>query len=76
MEEDAEKEDAENKPSRSISKDYWAEFDKDAERMNMNRSQFDDFLYRHWKKKNRFNIRDIVMLLCLALLFVILIVVR
>ena len=47
-------------------------------KLNLDRSEYVQKLVENdlRKKKNRFNIRDIAMLLCLALLFVILIAVR
>ena len=56
----------------------WDDAEVKIKKLNMDRSEYVQKLIETdlRKKKNRFNIRDIVMLLCLALLFVILIVVR
>ena len=56
----------------------WDDVEVKTKKLNMDRSEYVQKLIETdlRKKKNRFNIRDIVMLLCLALLFVILIVVR
>ena len=56
----------------------WDDAEVKIKKLNMDRSEYVQKLIETdlRKKKNRFNLRDIVMLLCLALLFIILIAVR
>jgi len=62
---------------KSISSKLWVDSDKDANEHNMNRSQFHDFCYLYWKKRNhRPSLVEIAMLLCLALIVILVMVVK
>jgi len=62
---------------KSISSKLWFDYDKDATRLNMNRSQFHDYVYLKWKKSNhRPSLVEVAMLLGLALVVVLIMVVK
>ena len=71
-------EDEEELPyTKSIFSKKWSEFEKDATRLNMNRSQFHDYVYLKWKKNtHRPSLVEITMLLGLALVVVLIMVVK
>ena len=62
---------------KTISSELWSDFDKDAARLNMDRSQFHDYVYLKWKKSNhRPSLVEVAMLLGLALVVVLIMVVK
>lgn len=62
---------------RSISSDHWDNYEQDAKKQNMNRSQFHDFLYLRFKKKqHRPTLVEISLLLWLALITVLIVAIR
>ena len=62
---------------KTISSELWSDFDEDAKKHNMDRSQFHDYVYRKWKKNTkRPRLIEVAMLLLLALACVLIIVVK
>ena len=56
----------------------WDDFDRDAKEMDMNRSQFFQFLYNYWKKSSKKNVLlnrviDLFVLLMLVIIIVLII---
>lgn len=61
--------------SMSGGKYTWDDFDKDAKRANMNRSQFVQYLYMRFKENNKqinTRIKEIIMFLLMAMILLLL----
>ena len=60
---------------RSITCNNWDAIDADAKKLNMNRSQFVDYLYNYWKKGyKKPTVAEIVTLIGLAFILILLLV--
>jgi phage-related minor tail protein len=63
--------------NRSISKDNWKEFEAIANKHKMNRSEFDDYLFKYWKKYKRKPTRiELFTLFSYAFILIIILVVK